>query len=69
MVGLNAIGLRRRGFKREVIQKLEAAFKLLFFSELNTSQAVERIKAEVEAISEVQVILDFIEKSNRGMIK
>ena len=69
LVGLNAIGLRRRGFKREVIQKLEAAFRVLFFSDLNTSQAVERIKSEIEAIPEVQVILDFIEKSNRGMIK
>jgi UDP-N-acetylglucosamine acyltransferase len=69
LVGLNAIGLRRRGFKREVIQKLEAAFRVLFFSDLNTSQAVERIKSEIEMIPEVQVILDFIEKSNRGMIK
>lgn len=69
IVGLNAVGLRRRGFKREVLQRIEATFKLLFFSDLNTSQAVERIKSDVEAIPEVQVILDFIEKSNRGIIK
>jgi UDP-N-acetylglucosamine acyltransferase len=69
IVGLNAIGLRRRGFKREVIHTLEAAFKLLFFSELNTSQAVERIRNEIELTTEVKVILDFIEKSDRGMIK
>ena len=43
--------------------------KLLFFSQLNTTQAVERIKAEVEVIPEVQVILDFIERSNRGLVK
>ena len=69
VVGLNAIGLRRRGFKREVIHALEAVYKVLFFSELNTTQAVERIKDEVEIISEVQTVLDFAERSNRGLIK
>ncbi|MBU0982772.1 MAG: acyl-ACP--UDP-N-acetylglucosamine O-acyltransferase [candidate division Zixibacteria bacterium] len=69
VVGLNSIGLRRRGFAREVIRKVEAAYKLLFFSKLNTTQAVERINAEVELIPEVQLILDFIKRSNRGLVK
>lgn len=69
VTGINAVGLRRRGFKREVIRTLEKAFKLLFFSGLNTSQAVERIKSEIELIPEVQEILDFIAKSERGIVK
>ena len=69
VTGINAVGLRRRGFSREVIKVLESAFKLLFFSGLNTSQAVEQIKSEVELIPEVQEILDFIERSNRGIVK
>ncbi len=69
VVGLNAIGLKRRGFKREAIRSLEQAYRLLFFSKLNTTQAVERIKSELEIIPELQVILDFIDRSERGLVK
>lgn len=69
VTGINTVGLRRRGFKREVIKTLEKAFKLLFFSGLNTSQAVELIKSEVEQIPEVQELLNFIAKSTRGFVK
>ncbi|MCB2230695.1 acyl-ACP--UDP-N-acetylglucosamine O-acyltransferase [bacterium] len=68
-VGINSIGLRRRGFAKETIQTLEKAFKILFFSNLNTSQAVERITGELEILPEVQTILDFIARSNRGLVK
>ena len=68
VVGLNAVGLRRRGFKRETIRVLQEVFKLLFFSRLNTTQSLERIRSEIEIIPEVQVILDFIERSDRGLI-
>ena len=69
VVGLNSIGLRRRGFKRETIRLLEQAFKLLFFSGLNTTQALERIEAEVSRVPEIQTILDFVQRSNRGLVK
>jgi len=69
VMGINSVGLRRRGFKAETIHSLERAFKLLFFSGLNTSQAVERIKAELELVPEVMTILDFIERSTRGLVK
>ncbi|MCK4224675.1 MAG: acyl-ACP--UDP-N-acetylglucosamine O-acyltransferase [candidate division Zixibacteria bacterium] len=68
-VGLNRIGLQRRGFPEKTIQILERTFRILFKSKLNTSQAIEKIKTEVELIPEVQTILDFIEKSERGIIK
>ncbi len=68
-MGLNRIGLKRRGFSEKTLKILEKTFRILFKSKLNTSQAVERIKAEVELIPEVKTILDFIAKSKRGLIK
>jgi UDP-N-acetylglucosamine acyltransferase len=69
VVGLNTVGLKRRGFDSECIKLLERTFKILFFSGLNTSQAVERIRSEIELRSEIKIILDFIEKSERGIVK
>ena len=69
VVGINAIGLKRRGFKSEVIRSLEKTFKILFFSKLNTTQALERINDEIEIIPEVQQVLDFIGRSERGIVK
>ncbi len=67
--GVNAIGLKRRGFSPEAVAAIRQAFKFLFYSGLNTSQAVERIDSEMEITAEVQMILDFIKRSNRGLIK
>ncbi|MEW5925173.1 MAG: acyl-ACP--UDP-N-acetylglucosamine O-acyltransferase [Candidatus Zixiibacteriota bacterium] len=69
VVGLNTIGLRRRGFSKETIQILEKVYKLLFFSQLNTTQAVEKITKEIEQTNEVKIILEFIKNSTRGMVK
>lgn len=69
VIGINAIGLRRRGFERETIKELEHAFKILFFSGLNTSQAVKRINSEMESTAEIRIILDFIAQSTRGIVK
>jgi UDP-N-acetylglucosamine acyltransferase len=68
-MGLNKIGLKRRGFSDATLKILEQTFNILFKSGLNTTQAVEKIKAEVESIPEVQNILDFIAASDRGIIK
>ncbi len=69
IIGLNAIGLKRRGFQPDAIKALEKTFKLLFFSKLNTTQAVTRINDELEITSEVRDVLEFIEKSERGLVK
>ncbi len=69
IAGINVVGLRRRGFSREAIKSLREAFKILFFSELNTTQAVERINAEMEITPEIKTVLDFIAASNRGLTK
>lgn len=66
--GLNSIGLRRRGFSAETRAAIKKAYQILFQSELNTSQAVDRIRNDLGTIEEVQVILDFISKSKRGLL-
>ena len=67
--GLNAIGLERRGFSKDRIRKLHHAYRLLLASKLNTSQAVEKMKAEADRGEDVDVLLRFIEASERGVIK
>ncbi len=67
IVGLNKIGLSRRGFKPETLQMLHRAFKILFFSNLNRTQAVEKMEAELELTKEIRIILDFIKSSTRGL--
>src|SRR3990172_13431345 len=67
--GLNKIGLKRRGFSSQNVEILEKVYKILFRSKLNTKQALEKIKSEIELIPEVQNLIDFIEKSERGIVK
>ncbi|HTP12405.1 MAG TPA: acyl-[acyl-carrier-protein]--UDP-N-acetylglucosamine O-acyltransferase, partial [Bacteroidota bacterium] len=66
--GLNIIGLRRRGFTPKAIELLDKTYHLIYQSNLNVSQAVARIKEEVEIVPEVQKVLDFIATSKRGII-
>jgi UDP-N-acetylglucosamine acyltransferase len=68
-VGLNVVGLRRRGFTASQMGPLKAAFKLLFQSELNTSHALERISEEVPATAEVAHLVAFVRSSSRGIVK
>ena len=67
--GLNAIGLERRGFSKERIKKLHHAYRLLLASKLNTSQAVAKMKAEADRGEDVDLLIRFIEASERGVIK
>jgi UDP-N-acetylglucosamine acyltransferase len=67
--GENKTGLERRGFSAESIEALHKAFRLLSRSKLNTSQALEKIQAEVGTSHEVGELLKFITASNRGFIK
>ena len=66
--GLNSIGLRRRGFTRETIDTIEKAYVLIYHSNLNVSQAVARVKQEIEQTPEIQYIIEFITTCKRGII-
>jgi UDP-N-acetylglucosamine acyltransferase len=67
--GANAIGLARRGVDKAAIEALQTAFRLLTRSQLNTTQAIERIRAEVAACAEVEELIEFIRLSERGVLK
>ncbi|OGU71408.1 MAG: acyl-[acyl-carrier-protein]--UDP-N-acetylglucosamine O-acyltransferase [Ignavibacteria bacterium RBG_16_34_14] len=67
--GLNVIGLKRAGFTDETIETVKKAYKLIYNSGLNVSQAVKKIKSELAQTDEIKHILHFIEKSNRGISK
>ena len=67
--GANRTGLERRGYKPEVIEHLQKAFRLLTRSNLNTSQALERVRAEIPPCAEVEELIEFIQSSQRGCVK
>jgi UDP-N-acetylglucosamine acyltransferase len=67
--GLNRIGLRRRGYSKETIEKLNHAYHLFLSAKLNTTQAVERIREEIADCKEVDLLVEFIETSKRGVVK
>ena len=65
--GMNRIGLERRGFSENRLKTLQKAFRLLLSSKLNTTQALEKLRA-VEG-EDAAVLVSFIERSERGVIK
>jgi UDP-N-acetylglucosamine acyltransferase len=66
--GLNLVGLKRRNFTREALDLLRKTYQIIYESNLNVSQALERIREEIPASEETNHILEFIEKSKRGII-
>lgn len=67
--GPNTTGLKRKGFTPELMRQIGHAFKLLLTSKLNTSQALEKIKEELGEVAEISYLINFIETSERGVIK
>lgn len=67
--GINAVGLKRRGFSLERRKKLSRAFRLLTSAQMNTAQALETIREEAADSEDLQELLRFIESSERGVIK
>jgi len=67
--GVNTIGLERQGFPQERIEAIERAYRLLLRSKLNTTQAVEQMRAELGDFPDVAELIAFIESSERGLTK
>jgi UDP-N-acetylglucosamine acyltransferase len=70
--GVNSVGLERRGFSAERIKALQKAFRLLLVSKLNTTQALEKMRelaADGVAGEDMALLVAFIERSERGVIK
>ncbi|PRX50629.1 MULTISPECIES: acyl-ACP--UDP-N-acetylglucosamine O-acyltransferase [Salegentibacter] len=68
-VGINSIGLRRRGFTTEKIREIQDIYRILYQKNYNNSQAVAIIEAEMQATAERDEILEFIKNSQRGIMK
>jgi len=66
--GLNVVGLRRHGFSNETINLLKEAYRLIYRSEFNISQALEQIQSGFEATEEIQEMISFIKHSERGIV-
>lgn len=66
--GINLVGLKRRGFSLESRNLLSKAYKILYRSSLSCSEAVKKIKEDLEQTPEIQHLLSFIEDSQRGIL-
>lgn len=67
--GVNTVGLERRGFDGERLETIERAFRLLLRSKLNTSQALEQIRAQLNGSPDIRELVEFIESAQRGLHK
>jgi UDP-N-acetylglucosamine acyltransferase len=66
---INKVGLERRGFDRQRVRAIHHAYRLLLTSKMNIAQALEKLCAEGIDSPDVQYLVDFIEKSERGIIR
>ena len=67
--GVNTVGLQRKGFSKERIEGIRRAYRVLLNSKLNTTQAVEKLRADGDLGEDVEKLVEFIESSTRGVIK
>lgn len=67
--GINTVGLRRRGYSNDQITMIQDIYRVLFNKGLSTSKAVDAIRSEFKESPEREFILDFIGRSDRGLIK
>ncbi|MEG2574101.1 MAG: acyl-ACP--UDP-N-acetylglucosamine O-acyltransferase, partial [Bacteroides sp.] len=67
--GINIVGLRRHGFSNELIENIHNAYRIIYQSGMNISDALEEVKKEIPNSSEIEYIISFIESSDRGIIR
>jgi len=67
--GVNKVGLERRGFDSARLQTIERAFRLLLRSKLNTTQALEQIRTQLNGSADVRELVEFVESAKRGLHK
>jgi UDP-N-acetylglucosamine acyltransferase len=67
--GLNLEGLRRRGFDRAKVDTLKKAYRIIFQSKKKTSEALEKVRAEIPPSAEIDLLISFIESSQRGICR
>ena len=67
VIGVNAVGLQRRGFDKEVIRALKEAHRFLYRDGLNRSQALDRVEHDIEPFEELKQLVAFYRQSSRGV--
>lgn len=67
--GINSVGLNRRGYTAEQIHTIQEVYRIINNSGLNTTQAIEKIIAEIPQSVERDLIVDFVKNSARGIVK
>lgn len=67
--GLNKVGLKRRGFSREAIAALESAYRIYLDSSMNFTEALKELQALEKPTAEVQVLIEFLAGSERGVYR
>ncbi len=67
--GLNTVGLKRHGFSPQTISALKKTYRIIFRIGLTLTQAIERVKAEVEQLPEVVRFIEFVQTSGRGITR
>jgi UDP-N-acetylglucosamine acyltransferase len=68
-LGLNSVGLTRRGFTKERIDEIHNIYRVIYQNGLNFSQALDRVEKEFKSSPDRDYILEFIRKSERGIIR
>ncbi|MCS6990832.1 MAG: acyl-ACP--UDP-N-acetylglucosamine O-acyltransferase [Chitinophagales bacterium] len=68
-MGVNSVGLRRRGYDEQTINHIEDIYRIIFIKNHNVSKAVSLVEAQVAPSAERDLIIDFIRKSERGILK
>lgn len=67
--GVNSVGLRRRGFSSETIREIQEVYRYIYMSNLNVSDALDRVEAELPATKERDEIIQFIRNAKRGILR
>ena len=69
LYGLNVVGLKRKGFSEETLNALKQTYRIIFRSSLTLKKAIEKVRAEVPDLPEVKHMVEFIERSERGVCR
>lgn len=68
-MGLNIVGLKRRGFNNEQIDRIQEIYRILYQSGLNTTHALEKIESDIVDCEEKRIITTFVKESTRGLVR
>lgn len=69
LFGINSVGLRRRGFPNEVIDGLKKAYRIIWRDNKNLSKAIQQVRNEINSFPELELLIDFLNTSKRGIIR